>query len=144
LPCTHAITALRYKVEDPYQHFALYYKVKALRKSYERFIIPFSIQDLKLTPGYFPPEHKKQPGRPRTKRIRKGASKRKAVTCGNCGQKGQHNKRTCRSAPKNTRQERAQDHDSDSSSSSDLDSNNNKDDSSDQESLDSELSQEAQ
>jgi hypothetical protein len=42
-PCTHAITALRFEIEDPYQHFAQYYKVKALRKSYERFIVPFSI-----------------------------------------------------------------------------------------------------
>jgi hypothetical protein len=84
-PCTHAITALRYEVEDPYQHFARYYKVKALQKSYERFLIPFSIQDLKSTLGCLPPEYKKQPGRPRTKRIRKGASKRKLMACSNCG-----------------------------------------------------------
>jgi hypothetical protein len=106
-PCTHAITALRFEIEDPYQHFAQYYKVKALRKSYKRFIVPFSIQDLKPTPGCLPPEYKKQPGRPRTKRIRKGASKRKPMTCSNCSQKGQHNKRSYRSAPKKTRQERA-------------------------------------
>jgi uncharacterized Zn finger protein (UPF0148 family) len=63
------------------------------------------------------------------------------VTCGNCGLKSQHNKRTCRSAPKKTRQERAQSRDSDLSSNSDSD---DEDDGSDQESLNSELSREAQ
>ena len=64
------------------------------------------------------------------------------MTCSNCGVKGQHNSRTCRAAPKKTRQERAQD--CDSTPSSDSDSNTNEDDSSNQESLNSELLREAQ
>jgi hypothetical protein len=64
------------------------------------------------------------------------------MTCSNCGVKGQHNTRTCRAAPKKTHQERAQDRDSTLSSGSD--SNTNEDDSSDQESLNSELLRETQ
>jgi hypothetical protein len=84
-PCTHAITALRYEEEDPYLYFTHWYKVKTLRKTYKRFLIPFSIQDLPSLVGCFPLKYKKQPGRPKTKRIRRGASKRKQTTCGNCG-----------------------------------------------------------
>jgi hypothetical protein len=143
-PCTHAITALRYEAEDPFLHFAQCYYVKTLHKTYERFLVPFSIQDLPSSIGCYPPEYKKQPGRPRTKRIRKGASKRKPTTCGNCGQKGQHNKRTCRSAPKHTRQERAQDRDisSGSTSTSESDSDKSEDGGSNKDSLNSELVQE--
>ena len=85
LLCTHAITALQYKTEDPYTHLHQGYKVKALYKTYKRFLIPFSIQDLPLAVGCYPLEFEKQPRQPKTKRIQSGASKRKPTTCSNCG-----------------------------------------------------------
>jgi len=66
---------------------------------------------MESTPGYNPPDYKKQRRRPLTKRIRKGAykrkeTKRKETKCSNCsGTK--HNACTCRNALKNTQRQRA-------------------------------------
>jgi hypothetical protein len=139
----YTITALQYKAEDLYLYFYKGYRVKVLQKIYKHFIILFSIQDLPIAVGCYPPVYKKQPGQPKTKRIRRGLPKRKLTTCGNCGQKAKHNVCTCRSAPKHIQREREC-----NLSSSDLDSsssiNSTKDDSSDQGSLDSELLREQQ
>jgi hypothetical protein len=62
--------------------------------------------------GIFPLVFKKQRGRPKTKRIWKGAWKKKATLCSNCQGTG-HNRRTCRFAPAHSRRQRAQDCDSD-------------------------------
>jgi hypothetical protein len=64
-----------------------------------------------------PPEFKKQRGRPLTKRIRKGAWKRKTMHCSNC-HGTDHNIRKCRHAPAlHGRQQRARDRESSSLSS---------------------------
>src|ERR1700761_4207818 len=56
-----------------------------------------------------PPVLRKQAGRPRTKRIRKGAWERKQTRCSNCLDWG-HNKRSCRGQPVSSgRRERARD-----------------------------------
>jgi hypothetical protein len=143
LPCTYTITALRHETKDLYLYFHKGYKVKALQKTYKRFIIPFSIQDLLIAVSCYPLVYKKQPRQPKTKRIRRGLSKRKPTTCGNCGQKAKHNARTCRSAPKHIQREKEHNlSSSNSDSSSSI--NSTKDDSSDQGSLDLELLQEQQ
>jgi hypothetical protein len=109
------------------------YGVEAYRLTYECFLPPFSIKNLALDPNILPPEFKKQAGRPKTKRIRKGSWKRKAQKCSNCGSYSGHNARGCRQAPlAHSQRQRAQDqqissddlNDSDesSSSSSSLDS----------------------
>ena len=65
-----------------------------------------------------PPEFKKQRGRPLTKRIRKGAWKRKTMHCSNC-HGTDHNIWKCRHAPAlNGRQQRAWDRESSTLSSS--------------------------
>lgn len=46
-----------------------------------------------------PPIAKKQRGRPKTKRICKGAWKKKEIHCSNCGLLGNHNKRGCQNVP---------------------------------------------
>ena len=96
---------------------------------------------MEFTPGYDPPDYQKQRGRPQTKRIRKGAYKRKETKCGNCGGT-KHNAHTCRNAPKNTRRQRAQDRDLDSSTDSDLEDNLGLEQESDNGSINSEMIQE--
>jgi hypothetical protein len=135
--------ALRHKTEDLYLYFHKGYKVKALQKTYKRFIIPFSIQDLLIAVSCYPLVYKKQLKQPKTKKIQRRSSKQKLTTCGNCSQKAKHNAYTCRSALKHI--ERKREHNlSSSNSDSSLSINSTKDDSSDQGSLDLELLREQQ
>ena len=68
---------------------------------------PLSIENLPSDPNILPPLIAKKRGRPRVKRIRKGALKRKQTKCTNCLQLG-HNKRRCVAQPaQNARAERA-------------------------------------
>jgi hypothetical protein len=97
-PCTHAIAACLWETEDPYEYFEPTYKVSTYRKTYKHFMKPFNIENLDSDPNIQPPIFKKHRGRPRTKRIRKGALRRKATKCSNCQNTG-HSKRTCRFAP---------------------------------------------
>jgi hypothetical protein len=60
------------------------YLVKAYKETYKHFLIPLSIKDLPSEPGILPLVAKKQRGRPKTKRIWKGAYKRKEQHCRNC------------------------------------------------------------
>src|ERR1035437_1523666 len=93
--------------------------------TYSHFLKPLSIEnlpsDLSITSpllfilklnakkGILPPIAKKQRSRPKTKRIRKGAYKRKETHCRNCKETG-HNIRCCPHAPApNGRQQRARD-----------------------------------
>jgi hypothetical protein len=71
---------------------------------------PVSIQDLKSDPNIHPPIIRKQRGRPKSKRMRKGADKRKLKTCSTCRKKACYNKRTCRGQPaQNGRRQQARD-----------------------------------
>jgi hypothetical protein len=117
-PYTHAIAACQYDVLDLFYYIYWKYSVQAYRETYEHFILPVNIEDLPLEQGVLPLVFKKQRGRPPTKRIRKGAWKRKQRKCGNCHELG-HNRRKCRLAPAyNGRQQRAQDRELSISSSS--------------------------
>jgi hypothetical protein len=105
--CTHAIVACQHKTEDPYKLFAEEYTVSTYRKTYNHFLWPFSIENLPSKAGILPPVFKNQRGRPTTKRIRKGAWKRKETKCSKCQGVG-HNIRKCWFAPAiNGRQQRA-------------------------------------
>jgi hypothetical protein len=87
------------------------------------------MENLEPDNAILPPVFRKQRGRPKTKHIRKGAWRRKAIQCSTCLSTG-HNSRTCRLAlVVNGRRQRAQDRESSISSSecstdSDIDSNN--------------------
>jgi SWIM zinc finger len=123
-PCAHAIAACRWAAEDPFNYGDYQYSVECYRETYNHFLIPVSIEDLLSKDGVFPPAFKKLRGRPLTKRIRKGALKRKTLHCSNCNGTN-HNIRKCRHAPAlNGRTQRLRDQEtSSSSSSSDLSSN---------------------
>src|ERR1700710_1917511 len=108
-PCSHAIAVARYLEIDPLTIFDTSYSVRVYNKTYSRPLIPVSIQD--LTPGESikPLILKKQAGRPKTKRIRKGSWQKKQTRCGNCLEWG-HNKRRCTGQPVSSgRRERARD-----------------------------------
>ena len=109
-PYTHTIITCRFEAEDPYLYFHWAYRIRAYCKTYHNPMMPVSIEDLASDPEIYPPKLGKLRGRPKTKRIRKGAWNRQARKCGNCKQPG-HNTRRCVSYPiaKNGRGERARD-----------------------------------
>jgi hypothetical protein len=85
------------------------YTTTQLRASYSHPLVPISLYELVPDTTIQPLILKKQAGRPRTKRIRKGAWKRKQTRCSSCLEWG-HNKRGCRGQPvPSRRRERARD-----------------------------------
>jgi hypothetical protein len=103
------IAACRYASKDPYKHFSKCYTLKAYRRIYEVAMPPLSIKNILSYPDILPPLIGKKRGRPRVKRIRKGALKRKQTKCTNCLQLG-HNKRRCVAQPaRNGRAKRLRD-----------------------------------
>jgi hypothetical protein len=108
-PCTHAIAACRYAVEDPYKYFIIQYTILSYQNTYKHFLVPFSINNLPSDLDILPPVYKKQRGWPKTKRFRKGHWKRKDTHCSSC-HGIDHNIRTCRSVPAiNSQQQHARD-----------------------------------
>ena len=98
---------------------------------------PISLENLDTDEAVHALVVRKQRGRPKTKRIRKGAWKRKPIKCSHCGVAGDHNKRRCPNAPVgNGRRQRARDREAigtsespDSSSSSDSEPSEDSEDS---------------
>lgn len=106
-PCSHAIAVARYFQIDPISLFDTSYFVKAYRKTYSRLLLPISIENITPDKSIKPPIIKKQAGRPKTKRIRKGSWEKRQTRCGNCLNWG-HNKRRCTNQPVSSgRKERA-------------------------------------
>ncbi len=108
-PCSHAIAAARHKEIDPIGLFLSAYTTRQYRHTYSQPLPPVSIQELTTDDKVLPPIIRKQAGRPRIKRIRKGAWNRKQTRCTSCLEWG-HNKRSCRGQPVSSgRRQRAQD-----------------------------------
>jgi hypothetical protein len=108
-PCTHAIAASRHQGGDPLALFNNRYTTQYFRRTYSHPVIPVSINDLQTDPSILPPLIRKQPGRPHTKRYRKGQWSKKQKQCSNCLDWG-HYRRTCRRQPVSSgRKERAHD-----------------------------------
>ena len=83
-PCSHAITAARHEEIDPIGLFLSAYTTRQYQDTYSRLLLPVSIQELATNDKVLPPIIRKQAGRLRTKRIRKGAWNRKQTRCTNC------------------------------------------------------------
>jgi hypothetical protein len=83
-PCTHAIAAMRRQGNDPLTLFLNRYTTDYFRRTYSHAVVPVSINDLQSDSSVLPPLTRKQAGRPRTKRYRKGQWARKQRQCGNC------------------------------------------------------------
>ena len=97
-PCTHAITACRYEIEDPYTYFHWAYTIRSYRKTYHIPMKPISIEDLAPHPNVLPPKLRKLRGRPKTKRVRKNTWNRQKRKYRNYIQTG-HNTRRYTSLP---------------------------------------------
>jgi hypothetical protein len=76
-PCTHAIAAAREFCEDPAKLFATAYHSRWYEATYSKPLFPISIENLERDETIKPPVYRKQAGRPKTKRIRKGNWQRK-------------------------------------------------------------------
>ncbi len=108
--CMHVIAACKYAAEDPLEYVDQIFMTDALKKMYSHFLVPISIENLTIDKTISPPIVKRQRGRPKTKRIRKGAWSRKSIHCSLCGILRDHNKRRCPNRPMvNGWQQRAQD-----------------------------------
>ncbi|KAL2498884.1 SWIM-type domain-containing protein [Abeliophyllum distichum] len=76
-----------------------YFHVAAFRKSYEEVIhpIPTSMRleyENSANFDILPPPTKRQPGRPKNRRIRSKGEQVRMIRCGRCGKLGNHNKKT--------------------------------------------------
>ena len=91
----YGIAACKYASIDPFKKFSTYHKLRVYCDTYSGFLWPISIQDLESDLDIHPPIIRKQCGRPKSKRMQKGANKRKYKTCSTCGKKTRHDKRTC-------------------------------------------------
>jgi hypothetical protein len=106
-PCSHAIAVAQNQADNPLDLFYDMYSTEAYKATYSRHLVPVSIENLQSDDSILPPLTRKQAGRPRTKRFRKGQWKRKQTRCSNCLDWG-HNKKGCRGQPvPSGRQERA-------------------------------------
>ena len=108
IPCSHAISCIWQRHEDPVKYVSAWYKKEAYTKTYENMIRPINPSDqwpkTGLTAMEMPPDRAK-PGRPKKLRRvehdeivpRRGTriTRRYVITtCSNCGKDG-HNKTTC-------------------------------------------------
>ncbi|XP_024176584.2 uncharacterized protein LOC112182337 isoform X2 [Rosa chinensis] len=108
IPCKHAVSAIFQKREDPDDYVAECYLKKTYMAIYSNLIMPVNGMDLWLRgegPAMLPPQYTRQPGRPKTVRIKDSSEKakgsgtklgrvQKSLKCGNCGVLG-HNMKTC-------------------------------------------------
>jgi hypothetical protein len=65
-------------------------------------MFPLETTDMTSDISLLPPRIVKLRGRPKTVRLRKGASKKQPRRCGNCGEMTNHNARSCRAQPCDT------------------------------------------
>jgi hypothetical protein len=92
---------------DPITLFDNHYSTRVYQKTYCRPLVPISIENLVPNQSIKPPIIQKQAGRPKTRRIRKGAWYCKQTRCGNYLDWG-HNRRRCTGQPASSgRHERA-------------------------------------
>ncbi|XP_061991204.1 uncharacterized protein LOC133709465 isoform X2 [Rosa rugosa] len=107
IPCKHAISAIHFMRQNPDDYVDACYLTKTYMDIYSNTVKPVNGMDLWIPcdePTILPPQYNRQPGRPRTKRI-KDVSERetegpkvgrvqKSLKCSNCHQLG-HNVKTC-------------------------------------------------
>ncbi|XP_038702601.1 uncharacterized protein LOC119999156 [Tripterygium wilfordii] len=99
-PCVHAVKAIS-RCGRPIEEFVPYYfHVSAFRKSYEEPIHPIpaslSVDFKDENFEILPPVTKRQPGRPRKRRIRSRGEEVRRIRCGRCGKLGTHNRKSCK------------------------------------------------
>ncbi|XP_024196125.1 uncharacterized protein LOC112199326 [Rosa chinensis] len=100
IACKHAISAIHLRRHDPYDYVANCYLKKTYLAIYNNLIRPVNSMDLwqrSDDPPILPSQYSRQPGRPKTKRIKdasenapsgdgKLGKQQRSLSCGNCGQ----------------------------------------------------------
>ncbi|XP_040369906.1 uncharacterized protein LOC121051504 isoform X2 [Rosa chinensis] len=108
IPCKHAVSAINFLRQDPDEYVADCYFKKRYMAIYSNFIKAVNSMDLWgrcEDPPILPPTYSRQPGRPKTQRIKDFSEKlqtaegklgrqQRSLKCGNCHQVG-HNVKTC-------------------------------------------------
>ncbi|XP_062019055.1 uncharacterized protein LOC133735674 [Rosa rugosa] len=108
IPCKHAICAINGMRAEPDDYIAPCYLKKTYMSIYSHLIQPVNSMDMWSNgdgPSILPPQYTRQPGKPKTKRIKdvlevviNGTGKigriQRSLKCSNCGQEG-HNMKTC-------------------------------------------------
>lgn len=103
-PCAHGVavicrSGLKFdEYVDPYFHTSTYAKI------YEELIYPIPTMTMPIyatsenenDEKILPPEAKRQPGRPKKKKILSRGEQVATIRCGRCGKMGNHNKKTCK------------------------------------------------
>jgi hypothetical protein len=106
-PCRHGCAVYRKWKEKQFDYVLAnlvhpYYKFEFVKETFRNNVFPVSLDTIEYDGVTKPPTSiQRQPGRPRTKRIRRRSEfldpeDSPAVTCSKCGKRG-HNRRTCRS-----------------------------------------------
>ena len=72
------------------------YHLVTHRNTYQHQMFPLEVTDLTADISLLPPRIVKLCGRPKTIRLRKGASKKQPRKCGNCGKMATYNAQSCR------------------------------------------------
>ncbi|XP_060182495.1 uncharacterized protein LOC132612189 [Lycium barbarum] len=108
IPCGHAMDAIVYRHQHGAEYTSAYYSNKNFLDTYAIPVVPLPCESTWDIPRHvkeeivLPPDGKRPPGRPATKRMKpfhEGKFKKSTVTCSRCGTKG-HNKKTCSNIPK--------------------------------------------
>ncbi|KAM5570015.1 hypothetical protein ABKV19_017171 [Rosa sericea] len=108
IPCKHAVSTIHFRRQDLDDYVADCYFKKRYMAIYSNFIRAVNSMDLWgrcEDPPILPPAYSRQPGRPKTQRIKDSSEKitkaegklgrqQRSLKCGNCHQVG-HNVKTC-------------------------------------------------
>lgn len=103
-PCAHSLRAMKLERCDVYSYIDDFLFASYFRDSYAGSIEPITKSATVVNPpkelSVLPPMYKRQPGRPRNKRIpNTGSEMKRKIVCGNCNESSRHNKRTCTAPP---------------------------------------------
>ncbi|KAM1734642.1 hypothetical protein ACFX1X_020162 [Malus domestica] len=103
LPCSHAVAAIMHNSSNPYDYIEDYFIANYYKSSYSFPIEPIPnihqppldiVKDFVIKPLVT----RKQPSKPRVKRIKSNREESRPMKCGKCKKLRHHNKNTC-SAP---------------------------------------------
>ncbi|XP_062029125.1 uncharacterized protein LOC133745144 isoform X2 [Rosa rugosa] len=108
IPCKHAISAIHHKRHKPEDYVDNCYRKSTYMQIYDNIILPINGMDLWEVSDQaqiLPPQYNRQPGRPRTKRIKDASEKvenssfklgrvQRSLKCSNCHVLG-HNIKSC-------------------------------------------------
>ncbi|KAK9273681.1 hypothetical protein L1049_018491 [Liquidambar formosana] len=99
-PCAHAAQALQKSGKNLLDYVERYFHTWCYFSAYSQSVFPIptvGIQDYPASGCVIrPPSSKKQPGRPKKKRIPSKGEKVNQIRCGRCNKIGNHNKKTCK------------------------------------------------